>query len=173
MTQENLPKDYYKELTRINEPLFSVKAWYEGESTELKKLIGVGLFNTLFISSKNTIVIYYDCRESEIFHEKLKEILTEEFFDNLCENFFDLTEQADNCKTNEKVYNLLAKSFPILTIFDEISKYPEIASNHIIRRLERVRKTTEAFAYDIMKKVNLINEPEDYIYLQGKLYIKK
>ncbi len=173
MINKNLPKDYYKDITRIDEPLFDVKAWYEGESTELKKLIGIGLFNTIFISSKDTITIYYDCEEAETFHEKLKEILTDEFFNNLCNDFFELIEQSDNCKTNEEIHNLLIKCFPILTIFDEISKYPEISSEHIIRRLERVRKNTESFSYDIMKKANLINEPKDYIYLQGELYIKQ
>ncbi|MCH8945443.1 MAG: hypothetical protein IIA85_00800 [Nanoarchaeota archaeon] len=173
MEQINFPEKYYKEITRINESLFSIKAWYEGESRELKKLLGIGLFNTLFVSSENTISIYYDSEEAENFHEKLKEVLTDDFFDKLCEEFFDLINESDNFNTNEEIYGLLVRCFPALVIFDEISKYPEIATDNIVRRLERVRKNTEAFSYDLMKKVNSINEPKNYIYFQGDLYVKK
>ena len=168
--QIKLPKEFVEELIREG-PLFSIKAWYEGESKELEKWLGFGLYNTLFISRYNVVTFHYDSGEAGEFHEVLKEKLTEDFFNNLCENFFELIESPAN--TNEDIYRLLVKCFPALMIFDEISKYPEITSDDIIRRLERVRKNTESFSYDLIKKVNLINEPKNYIYFRGNLYFNK
>ena len=168
--QIKLPKEFVEEIIR-EEPLFSIKSWYEGESKELEKWLGFGLYNTLFISRDDVVTFYYDSEEAEKFHEILKEKLTEEFFNELCEDFFELIESPAN--TNEDIYRLLVKCFPALMIFDQISKYPEITSDNIIRRLERVRKNTESFSYDLIKKVNLVNEPKNYIYFQGNLYFNK
>lgn len=148
--------------------LFETKAWYEGESKELEKWIGFGFYNTLCISKKGVVTFYYNSEEAEKFLEILKEKLTKEFFDELCENFFELIEMSTN--TNEEIYNLYVKIFPVLTIFDEISKYPEIVNEDIIRRLVRVKKTTEVFVYDLMEKIELKEEPKDYIIFKDNLY---
>lgn len=161
---------FTEELTRPG-TLFGIKAWYEGESKELEKWLGFGMHNTLFVSKNNIVTFYYDQKEAEEFHEILKEKLTINIFDKLCESFFKLIDSPAN--SNNEIYNILVKSFPAYTIFDEISKYPEIASEDIIRRLERVRKNTEAFSYDLIKKVNSDDEPKNYIYFKGELYIKK
>ena len=146
--------------------LFETKAWYEGESKELEKWIGFGFYNTLCISKKGVVTFYYNSEESEKFLEILKEKLTKEFFDELCENFFELIEMSTN--TNEEIYNLYVKIFPALTI----SKYPEIVNGDILRRLIRVRKTTDVFVYDLIERLELKEEPKDYILFQDNIYIK-
>ena len=45
--------------------LFSIKAWYEGESTELKKWIDFGFFNHIFVSKNGLVRLYYDVEEGE------------------------------------------------------------------------------------------------------------
>ena len=61
--------------------------------------------------------------------------------------------------------------WPALTIFDEISKYPEIASQEILNRLLRIRKNTEALSYELAKKLSIKNQPKDFIVMKGKLYL--
>ena len=152
--------------------LFSIKAWYEGESNELKKWLDFGFFNHIFVSKNGIVTLYYDVDEGDKFHEILEKKLTEEIFDELCDYFFELIKQSNNVNSNYEIHNLSVKAWPALTIFDELSKYPELGNEYIIRRLIRVRTTTERFAYELEEKIEKENFQEDYIFSQGKLYFK-
>lgn len=163
-------EEYIKTITRW-ESLFDIRAWLEGESRELKKWLGVGLFKTLFVSQNGVVMVYYDKQEGETFYNKLKETLTDEFFDRLCDDFLNSIEQIDTVNSNKEIYKLIVKMWPVLTIFDEISKYPEIASQTILNRLMRIRKNTESLSYELSKKVKLKNQPKDFIVINGKLYL--
>tara|TARA_Y100000310_G_C20273525_1_gene619170 strand:+ start:114 stop:611 length:498 start_codon:yes stop_codon:yes gene_type:complete len=162
--------EYIKSITRW-ESLFDIKTWWKGESTELEKWLGTGFFKTLFVSKNGVVTVYYDKQEGEEFYTKLKEKLTQEFFDKLCDNFLELTQQINNVNSNKEIYNLMVKMWPALTIFDQISKSPDLASQTILNRLIRIRKNTESLSYDLMKKVKIENQPKDFIVMNGKLYL--
>ena len=162
----------YKECLTRECSLFSIKSWNEGESNELKKWIGFGFFNHIFVSEDGIVTLYYNVEEGDRFHEVLKEKLTEELFHKLCDNFFELLEEFENVKNNDEFYNLSVKCWPALSIFDEISKYPEFATPLMIRRLMRIRKTTESFFYDLEKKLDIDKNPKDYIYYKGDIIEK-
>jgi len=167
-----MEKEFIRDATR-ELSLFDIKAWHQGHSSELQNLIGTGFFNHLFISEKGVVTLYYDNEEGEIFHSKLKELLnSDSFFDELCTDFFKLTEQINNVKSNQEVHNLQVKMMPAITIFDEIDNYPEIASDSIKRRLMRVRTTTQEASYVLAKKANINNQPKDFIFFKGSLYLK-
>ncbi|MEK6757613.1 MAG: hypothetical protein AABX88_00650 [Nanoarchaeota archaeon] len=170
MEQTKLAKEYYHELTRINKSLTSIKIWYAGESKELKKIMGIGMYNTIFISLNNNVTFYYDSEEAEKFHNALKKTITDEFFNELCDRFFILISEIQKIKNKKEMFEALSKYFSILSIFDEISKYPEIASDYVIRRLFRVRKNTESQFYNFIKSLESSNEPENYIYYKNKTY---
>jgi|TARA_Y100000034_G_C6852173_1_gene386707 hypothetical protein len=40
----------------------------------------------------------------------------------------------------------------------------------MIRRLLRIRKTTESFCYELGNKINLENPFKDYVFFKGELY---
>lgn len=162
--------EYIKVVTRW-ESLFDIKAWWEGESKELEKWLGIGLYKTLFVSQEGVVNVYYNKEEGEAFYEKLKEKLNEEFFDELCDDFLKLTEQIDKVNSNQEIYNLMVKMWPALTIFDEISKHSHIASQTILNRLMRIRKNTESLFYELSEKVKWDNQPKDFIVMNGKLYL--
>jgi len=164
-------KLYSEALTRECN-LFSIKAWNIGEGEELKKWIGFGFFNHLFVSENGLVTLYYDIEEGERFHEVLNERLTEELFHEVCDNFFKLFERLESAKTNEEIFELSVKSWPALSIFDEISKYPELVNEFMISRLMKVRKTTERFSYDLEKKADTKEDLKDYIYYKGQLIEK-
>jgi len=50
--------------------------------------------------------------EANNFEKALDKKLTEEFFDKLCHNFFELIDQEKDADTDEKVFNLLVKIWP-------------------------------------------------------------
>ena len=152
--------------------LFNVRAWHEGESTELKKWIGVGFFNHIFQSEKGIVTLYYDMGEANNFEKALDKRLTEEFFDKLCHNFFGLIDQEKDADTEKKVHDLSVKIWPALTIFDEISKYPEWATPSMLRRLIRIRTATESFSYKLSEKVDHSKSPKDYLFFKGQLIQK-
>tara|TARA_Y100000031_G_C8060945_1_gene310587 strand:- start:180 stop:572 length:393 start_codon:yes stop_codon:yes gene_type:complete len=122
-------KKYKEDVTR-EYSLFSIKSWYIGESEELKKWIGFGFFNHVFVSRKGIVTLYYDIEEGEKFWKILEKNLTEEFFDNLCDSFYSLFEQKETIRTDEEIFKLFVKSWPALTIFDELSKYPELGNEY-------------------------------------------
>ena len=165
-----MSEEYTETLTRWSS-LFDIKAWWEGESKELEKIMGLGFFKTLFVSENGVVTIYYNKKEGNAFYYKLKEILTKQFFDNLCKDFLKLTNQIDKINSDKEIHNLMAKMWPALTIFDEISKYPEIASQDILNKLLEIRKGTEALQYQLSKKVKIKDQPKDFIVLNGKLYL--
>ena len=101
----------------------------------------------------------------------MQEKLNEDFFNKLCDNFLSLTKQIDKIGSNKEIYNLSVKMWPALTIFEEISKYPKIASESILNRLIQIRKNTEALSYELSKKTNIKNQPKDFIVIKGKLYL--
>lgn len=167
-------KKYKRDLTRKCS-LFEIKYWYEGESKELEKWLGFGFFNTFFVSENEIVTLYYDVDEGDKFHEVLKEKLTEELFNEICDEFYELFEKKDSVKTKDEIFDLCSKAFPAAAIFDELSKYPELGNENMLRRLMRIRKSTESLFYDIEKKLNsldLEDQKKDYIFFQGKLYFK-
>ena len=162
-------KIYKKCLTR-ELSLSDTQAWHKGESTELEKKIGVGFYNHLFKSEKGMVTLYYDTKEANKFEQALDNVLDEKFFDKLCDEFLELIQT--NPTTDKEIQDLQIKIWPALTIFDEISKYPEWATESMLRRLIRIRQNTEAFTYDLAKKATLQNTPKDYIYHKGQLIQK-
>lgn len=164
-------KTYKRDMARECS-LFSIKAWHEGESTELKKWIGFGFFNHIFISKNGLVRLYYDIEEGEKFHEILTEKLNDNLFDALCDNLFSLIEKSKGLKSEEEIYNLIVKCWPSFTIFDEVSKYPEFVSDAMMRRLMRVRKSTESFSYEIENQIDTTKMPKDYLFFQGKIIEK-
>jgi|TARA_Y100000310_G_scaffold315905_1_gene367031 hypothetical protein len=164
-----MSKKYRENVTR-EFSFFSIKAWHEGESRELEKWIGFGFFNHIFVSKDGIVTLYYDVDEGDIFHKILEEKLTEELFNELCDYFFELIRQSNDLNSNEEIYSLSVKTWPALTIFDELSKYPEFGNNDMVRRLIRIRTTTESFAYELEGKREKENSHKNYIFFQGKLY---
>ncbi len=164
-------KKYKKALTRECS-LFDVKAWYKGESEELKKLAGIGYFNHLFVCKNGFMTLYYDLEEAEIFDEWFKEKFTEDFFNKVCDNFYELINSIEVVESDEEIFDLSVKMWPALFFFDELSKYPELGNSDMIRRLIRVRKTTETASYKLSKKVIFEDSPEEYIFFKGDIYFK-
>lgn len=152
--------------------LFDTRAWHKGESTELQKWIGMGFFNHLFVSNNNLVTLYYDIEEANSFEKALDEKLTEEFFDNLCDNFYELIEQEKEANTVGEVFNLTVKIWPAITIFHEISNYPEWATESMLRRLIRIRTSTEAFSYKLSDKIDHTNYLKEYLLFKGKIIRK-
>jgi len=148
-------------------PLSIVKAWHEGDKG-LKEWIDFGFFNTVFISEKGRVTVYYDIEEANVFQQILKEKLNEDLFDNLCEHFFEVIEKAKSVDSEDEIFELYIKLFPAFIIFDELSKYPELGNDYMIRRLIRVRQTTQDFSF-IENKLNQ-SGPKDYIFHKGELH---
>ena len=164
-------KIYKKSVVRHGYSLFDIRAWYEGESSELKKWIGTGFFNHLFVIEKNSVTLYYEFDEGEKIWQILKENLTEEFFDKLCDFYFEQIDNSQKISTNNEIFEIYVKIWPVLTIFDEISKYPEdLANDHILRRLTRIRETTQDFSYKLSNKAVHHKHPENYIFFKGKVF---
>jgi len=147
--------------------LIDIKAWHEGESTELQKWIGFGFFNHLFVSKNGIVTLYCNIEEGNKFYKVLEQKLDEKLFDELCDNFLELIDKKVD--SDKEIYNLMVKIWPALTIFDEISKHPELASDKMILRLMRIRKVTESFSYELAKKINTEEYPKDYLFFKGEL----
>ena len=152
--------------------LFDTKAWYEGESKELEKWFGVGFYNTIFVSNDNIVTIYYDKDECDKFDEAMDKKLTENLFNELCDFFFELIKEAGNIESDEDIFKITVKCWPAFTIFDEISKYPEWATDSMLRRLIRIRTTTETFSYELAGKVKKQDQLKEYIFFKGNVIIK-
>ena len=116
-----------------------IEIWKKGE-IELKKLIGVEM-HSKFVRVGDKVDIYYDEEEGNEVYNAIKELLTDEWFNNLCDDFFELIKQKKMGK------DIDVKMMPALIIFDEIDNYPEIASDYIKRRLMRVRTNTHEESY--------------------------
>ncbi|HDZ61239.1 MAG TPA: hypothetical protein ENH46_06025 [Candidatus Pacearchaeota archaeon] len=113
--------------------------------------------------------MYYDEEECNEFYRVLDEKLTEDFFNELCDYFFELIEKGREVKTKKDIFEIIVMSWPALVVFEEISNYPEYADEIMLRRLIRVRKTTESFIYDISKQVTHDFYSDTYIFFQGNV----
>lgn len=123
----------------------NIENWLKGESDELRKLINFGFYKTKAIRDKDKVVFVYDSNEINEFEKALEKYLDEEFFDRLCSRFFELIELS---KTYDK-NTIEIECMPIATIFDEISKYPEWATESMLRRLIRIRNCHHEFFYKL------------------------
>ena len=164
-------KRYVKEITRIGPSLFDIENWYVGEGEEMKKFMDFGFSNTIFVYEGGRVTVYYDLEECDLFEKSMEENLDDNFFNELCEVFFNLIEEAKGPMSLQEVRNISVSAWPIICIFDQISKYPEWdETGNMIRRLERVRKTTESFHYDLSNKVYKRDPMRNYLFFQGKIY---
>lgn len=161
-----MSKKYEKDVVR-KFPFSIIKAWHEGDKG-LKRWIDFGFFNTIFVSESGWVTTYYDSEECDTFQEILKEKLNENLFDDLCDDFFELIGKAKTIDSEEECFELYIKMFPAFIIFDELSKYPELGNDYMIRRLIRVRQTVQDFSF-IENKLNQ-SGPKDYIFYKGEIY---
>ena len=88
---------YVKNVTRLCS-LFDIRSWYDGESVELEKWMNFGFFNTFFISRNGMVTVYYEKDELDKFDKVLDEKLTDNFFDEICNNFFCNNNKLINLK---------------------------------------------------------------------------
>ena len=167
-----MEKEVYCKSVQRPGSLTDLKAWYIGESSELKKWIGFGFFNHLFFYQNKLIQLYYNLKEGNEFHNVLKQKLTEDLFDNLSNNFFELIEESEKINSHNELFKIMIKSWPAFTIFDEISKYPEFATESMIRRLRRIRTSTESFSYELSKRLNHELEPNECIFYKGNTILE-
>jgi len=163
-------KIYCKSIKRPSS-LTDIKAWHIGESEELKKWIGTGFFNHIFVSEKDLVRIYYNKEEEEKVWSSLKQNLTEDFFHKLCDYFFELIEQSEKVNSHEELFNITVKCWPAWTIQDYVSKFPELGTRAMLRRLIRVRQTTEEFSYKLSDRMNHEDSPDYYIFFKGNVLI--
>lgn len=161
-------KEYIKNVIRKCS-LFDVKTWYEGESVELEKWTGFGFYDSFFVSRNNMVTVYYNKKELDRFAVMLDEKLTDKFFDDLCDNFFELISEVDDVESEDDIFRISVQCWPALTFFDVISKYPDMATEDMVRRLIRIRQTTESFHYELSKKIKYNKSSEDYIFFKGKI----
>lgn len=116
-----------------------IAIWKRGEGEELKKIIGVGLFNSKFEKDGDKVTVYYDEDEGDEVYLAIKRFLRDDKnFDKLCDDFVELILQKQEIQ---------AKMMPFLSIADEIDNYPEIASEYIKHRLMRIRTSTHNESY--------------------------
>jgi len=165
-----MSEEYIKDISRLGCSFFDICVWYEGESDELKKVLGFGFFNTFFVVEEKNVTSYYNDEECTNFYLILDKKLTEEFFNETVERFFGLIEESKKAETKEEIFNLMVKFWPALAIFHEISNCPEYANEKMLERLFKIRKATESLNYHLSKKINFIeNVPEKYIFFKGKI----
>ncbi len=116
-----------------------IQIWKKGSGGELKKVIGIGMFDLKFERDGTKVTMSYEKEEGNKVHEAIYKFLEKEGnFDKLCDDFVQLIMQKQEIQ---------AKMMPHLIIFDEIDGYPEIASNDIKRRLMRIRTSTDEESY--------------------------
>lgn len=149
--------------------LDEIMAWHEGESVELEELMGFGFYNHLYICENSEIKFYYDKDEADEFHEQLKQALTDEFFDKICTDYYILISKIDKAM-EEQVHDLAVKFWAIQAIFNEIDEVPEIATQHILDRLLKIRTATHTKQYELEAKRTPKKDPKDYIFYKGKIY---
>ncbi|MBI5803597.1 hypothetical protein HY448_02835 [Candidatus Pacearchaeota archaeon] len=163
-------KKYKKYLTRECS-LIMVKGWYKGDLDELMRWVGFSFSNTIYESKDGWVAVYYDEDEDngDKFHEILQKKLTGDMFNEVCDYFFEMINKSQNVSSDEEILDIFTKLHPVYTIFDEISRYPKIATDDMMRRIIRVRKTTESFAHNLDRKVK-DRGPKDYVFYKGELY---
>lgn len=139
----------------------TIQEWHIGESQNLRFMLDIGFHNTIFISKNGTVEFYYSQKEIEKFEEALEKYLDEETFHGICNEFIRKINEQD-----VKIRNIV----PHLTIFNEIDEYPEWIEekyrDDCLRRLLRVRQSTESILYKLMQP----SDTKNFIYFQGKIY---
>ncbi len=143
-----MTKYFEKTVTRMNENLNNTLAWMKGEKE-------LGLKNSLFICEDGVLTQYVDSEEGEKFHEMVKN-LTEEEFDEICDNFFIAIENKN-----------LANMHKALAIFDELDNYPKLVKENMLRRLRRIRELTHTEAYKFAG-----NGEKNFIIYKGEIWKK-
>ena len=141
--------------TRLGEDSESVMAWADGEKQ-------IGLDGSLFICNNGTVTQFVDLKEGETFHDYVLS-LSNDSFNELCEKFFKTIKE--DIGDYEKLSNLHV----ILAVFDEIDNYSDKFSEDILRRLKRVRESTESLPYKLKEKKG----NKDFIIYKNKLYLPK
>lgn len=164
-----MEKRYIRDITRLGYTLFDIKAWYLGELEELRKAIGFGFENTIFVSEDNNVRVYYDRDECGKFDEVLDKVLTEDFFNELCDDFAIIVDRFKP-ETDEEVFIFLVKTWPAYVVFEELSNSPDLGNENMLRRLYRIRESTEKYSYDITENVMVNHLPRDYVYYKGQVY---
>ena len=107
-----------------------VEAWAKGEAN-------LGLKDSFFVMKNGVVEQYINSDEGEKFHEDLKKKLTTEYFGEICDKFYKAIDEDDK-----------VKMFECLCVFGEIDEYPDIANPDILRRLMRVRQSTQHLIYE-------------------------
>ncbi len=131
-------KTYIQDYTNLNMSDDDITIWKKGSGEELKKVIGIGMFDLKFERDGTKVTMSYEKEEGEKVHNSIKEFLTDEHFDELCDNFVWLIMKKQELQT---------LMLPALIIFDEIDRYPYLASDYIKRRLLRIRESTHEESY--------------------------
>ncbi|MFW9873509.1 MAG: hypothetical protein ACFFG0_10430 [Candidatus Thorarchaeota archaeon] len=131
---------YIKTVTRMW-PVEVLREWIIGEQESLP------FNNTMIIKDGDNATFYYDQYEIDIFETFLEENLTEDWFNELCDEFMELINKP-NLKIREIVRHL--------TIFNEVDQYPEWFEKEYrescMRRLMRVRESTHNKLYEMFEK---------------------
>lgn len=162
---------YIRYETRVNS-LAEVRAWNEGESKYLKDLIGVGFYEHLFICVEGNIKFYYNYDEWKKFNKKLKKILDNRFFDKICKDYSVLIMEINSAFSKSEIDRLDTKLWAIQSIFNEIDESPEIANNYILDKLLKIRTETHTKHYELRRKRKKSrNDPKNFMYFKGELYI--
>jgi len=166
--------DEYLEYGRKASCLNEIKAWNKGESETLEDLIGVGFYKHFFICEDGNISFFYSYAEWKKFHKKLREILTNDFFDKVCGDYIVLISKIKFVSSKRDIDNLSTKLWAIQSIFNEIDDRPKIANEYILDKLLEIRTATHTKHYELeRKRKRSRNEPKNYIYFKGKLYIEE
>lgn len=131
-------KKYIQDYTNLNMSEDDIQIWKKGSGEELKKLLGIGLFDLKFERDGTKVTMSYEESEGNKVHEVIKEFLTDESFDKLCDDFVELIM---------KKQEIQSKMLPALIIFDEIDRLPYLATDYILRRLMRIRTSTHEESY--------------------------
>ena len=136
MTKEKI---YIEDYINLNMSDDDIEIWKKGSGEELKKVIGIGMFDLKFERDGTKVTMSYEKEEGNKVHEAICEFLEkDENFDKLCDDFVDLIMQK---------HEIQAKMLPALFIFDEIDNFQEIASDYIKRRLFKIRTSTHEESY--------------------------
>lgn len=125
-------------------PIKVIEEWKIGEGDNLKKILGVGFYKTIFIKKGDWIEFYYENEEVKAFEKALSELIGEEEFNYLCDQFMKLIDEQEI---------LIRELVPYLTIFNEFEEYPEYMEGSMSRRLMRVRSSTEDKLYKLIKEL--------------------
>jgi len=147
-------EEYVYDCTKIGFTELEIKARKEGSGDELKKWLGVGMYKTKFIFNDGSVTSYNNLRECEELDNALNKKLTEELFNKMCDNYFELIEEYKNAKTKEDIRKIMIKCWPMWIIFDILDNYPHFGTDSMLRRTMRIRTQTQDFYYKLLKRLN-------------------